>query len=72
MLVHIKVIKLMLNCAMKGSHVPRRVVAERLIAPDSSSDVSDQQSVGSSPGHCIALFVWCKVIGPMRFVTHGT
>ncbi len=38
------------------SHMPRmslmwRIVAEQLRAPDSACGVSDQQSVGWSPGH---------------------
>ena len=53
---------------------------ERIRAPDSSSGVSDQQSVGSSPGYdsCVltpncyyfVLQMGCKAVGPMCSVTY--
>ena len=61
-----------------------RVVAERLRPPDSSSGVSDQQSVGSSLGevvtlvslsktlnhYCFVLRMGRKAVGPVHCVMH--
>ncbi len=58
-------------------------MSEWIRAPDSSSGVSDQQSVGSSPGrdtcvlkkdslnhYCYVLRMGCKAVGPVCCVMH--